>query len=488
MSIKLGHELPLDTEYLTLSHRWGGVPPVRLLKDLLVDFMQSIPFHSLPQTFRDAVDLTRELGFRYLWIDAICIIQDCQEDWRLESSLMGDVYAFGRINIAATASNDGHGGLFYQETRVSDTPCLIRLQERDENQIFILAGKHDNWRRMIETPEDAPLANRGWVLQERALSPQVVHFGRDQVYWECGTKADSEFSLLAGTIPGIPLKMLQSNGGHSDYEESKNRNWIYNNWITTVEKYSECQLTESGDKLPAISGIAQRYRELLGETPESYLAGLWKGSLPLTLLWGLDSHEKFSACHAERAPSWSWACHDGLIRPLCIVEEQKSQTRVLDSETFHNGDPFGQVTGGYLILQGPLFLLKISETEVSSSFSDFVPGPISGTSTPSTIRDKDISWDGLLPRGEISRSNCCFLLITLEDYSATGQRTKISGLVLCATKLSRGQYQRVGVVLNKPMLKKNIKHLLQLGKRTDMLDPEMYLEADTKFGFKIEIV
>jgi hypothetical protein len=232
------------------------------------------------------VELTRGLGFRYLWIDAICIIQDCQDDWRLESSLMGDVYTFGHINIAATASHDGRGGLFHQETRVSDAPCLIRLQERDENQIFILTGKHDNWRRMIETPGNAPLANRGWVLQERALSPQVVHFGRDQVYWECGTKADSEFSLLAGTMSGIPLKMLQSNGRHSDYEESKHRNWIYNNWITTVEKYSECQLTESRDKLPAISGIAQRYRELLKETPESYLAGLWKGSLPLMLLWG----------------------------------------------------------------------------------------------------------------------------------------------------------------------------------------------------------
>jgi hypothetical protein len=47
------------------------------------------PFSELPQTFRDAVSLVRQLRLRYLRIDALCIIQDDEEDWEKEASCMG---------------------------------------------------------------------------------------------------------------------------------------------------------------------------------------------------------------------------------------------------------------------------------------------------------------------------------------------------------------------------------------------------------------
>jgi hypothetical protein len=46
----------------------------------------------MPATFFDATIITRELGYRYLWIDSLCIVQDFLEDWEAESQNMGNIY------------------------------------------------------------------------------------------------------------------------------------------------------------------------------------------------------------------------------------------------------------------------------------------------------------------------------------------------------------------------------------------------------------
>ena len=61
--------------YMTLSHRWGPSNSQRLmLTQGTVDTLRErVPIKTLPQTFREAVKLTRQLGQRYIWIDCLCI-------------------------------------------------------------------------------------------------------------------------------------------------------------------------------------------------------------------------------------------------------------------------------------------------------------------------------------------------------------------------------------------------------------------------------
>ena len=59
---------------------------------------------------------TRNLGYRYLWIDSLCIVQDDQEDWDREATLMYNVYTNAECNLAAAASRDSSGGLFFKRT------------------------------------------------------------------------------------------------------------------------------------------------------------------------------------------------------------------------------------------------------------------------------------------------------------------------------------------------------------------------------------
>ncbi|PQE03115.1 heterokaryon incompatibility protein [Rutstroemia sp. NJR-2017a BVV2] len=70
-------------------------------------------------TFQNAVQITRALGLRYLWIDSLCIIQDDKDDWQFESAKMANIYLGSCVTIAATASFDSTGDSSSTDGRLS---------------------------------------------------------------------------------------------------------------------------------------------------------------------------------------------------------------------------------------------------------------------------------------------------------------------------------------------------------------------------------
>jgi hypothetical protein len=152
-------------------------------------YSQAIPLSQLTDTFEHAVRLTYLLGYQYLWIDSLCIIQDSQEDWRKESSMMGEIYANGLLNIAATASSDGSGGLFHQPANSPASPLILKSLDESGNTEHFSCYPTDLW---VNEVEEAPLGRRGWVIQERILSPRVVHFASTQIFWDCCQEKGAE--------------------------------------------------------------------------------------------------------------------------------------------------------------------------------------------------------------------------------------------------------------------------------------------------------
>lgn len=65
----------------------------------------------LRATLRDAVILARSLGVRYIWIDALCIVQDCKEERRIEAGKMMSYYGNAYIAIVPTASSAADTGM-----------------------------------------------------------------------------------------------------------------------------------------------------------------------------------------------------------------------------------------------------------------------------------------------------------------------------------------------------------------------------------------
>jgi len=93
------------------AHCWDGANAPKLANSTLDSMHQGISFEDLPLTFRDAIETTRWLGFQYLWIDALCIVQDSDEEWREESGKMGDGFSNSDLTIGALSSHDSYGGV-----------------------------------------------------------------------------------------------------------------------------------------------------------------------------------------------------------------------------------------------------------------------------------------------------------------------------------------------------------------------------------------
>jgi len=189
--------------------------PVKLEESKLHQFRRRIPWHNISPVFRDAITVSEALGIYYIWIDSLCkfvlpghyyiyipfsltfsgIIQDSSSDWKTESAKMCDVYSCCHLNIAADASHDGSQGLFRERNAALLRPIHMVVRKTDNNRAnngyrrfsemepgnYLLFDIHC-WKDEVD---DGPLGKRGWVLQERALSPRTLHFGKTQVAWEC---------------------------------------------------------------------------------------------------------------------------------------------------------------------------------------------------------------------------------------------------------------------------------------------------------------
>ena len=160
------------------------------------EFIAGIPSSELPQTFQDAISVTRRLQIRYLWIDSLCILQDSSEDWDHESAQMHHVYGNAYVTLAADDSRDSSEGLFRGRFPSLVTPTIVATAWKEAlAKKFIVIPR----RFWSESVAESPLNRRAWVLQERYLSPRIIHFGETQILWECKSRDCCE------TFPdGIP--------------------------------------------------------------------------------------------------------------------------------------------------------------------------------------------------------------------------------------------------------------------------------------------
>jgi hypothetical protein len=166
--------------YVTLSHCWGRVQPLTLTKESSEALYAGVLITELPKTFGEAVLVAKRLGIMYLWIDSLCIFQDSVEDWRIESSMMGNVYGNALCNIAATDSPDCTDGLFRPREPFMPLQTSVGATFHGQPEANVTISKRGK-ENELETL-DGPLLQRGWVVQERVMAKRVVHFGKHQVY------------------------------------------------------------------------------------------------------------------------------------------------------------------------------------------------------------------------------------------------------------------------------------------------------------------
>ncbi|CAG8959442.1 hypothetical protein HYFRA_00001340 [Hymenoscyphus fraxineus] len=329
-------ELGENPAYATLSHCWGSVEQqssiFKLLTTNIEDLCQEIPMTKLCKTFKEAIEVTKSLGYEYLWIDSLCIIQDDKTDWLKESSLMSTVYGGSIVTIAATGATDGSNGLFFQRDGKSYDRQFCRTSM---GQVWEI---RDEKYSMSTYVDDAPLATRGWVFQERFLSQRTVHFTSKQIVMECQEGINCE-----AWPSGIPGESWMRSPPRYFPKTTDMRDWR-----KVVEFYSKLNLTYPQDKLVALSGVSRQFFDRYGH---KYCAGLWWRNIELQLLWRCIESKgpRVPKYFPDRAPSWSWAVCDGQVEHFAQRNEREFLSRAVRCTCDSIGpDPFGQIRGAQL--------------------------------------------------------------------------------------------------------------------------------------------
>jgi hypothetical protein len=181
-------------QYATLSHCWGPHPSFLTLTAENHDiFQKSLPYEQLAKTFQDAITVCKSIDIMYLWIDSLCIMQSgpgSTEDWQHHVVVMPKIYRNGYINIAAEWGVSSEEGLFKPRNPfVLQSHVVVLKDEDNREESYTLYA--EELEELNSNLNSARLQTRGWVFQERMLSPRIVHFSREQLWWECSRSANT---------------------------------------------------------------------------------------------------------------------------------------------------------------------------------------------------------------------------------------------------------------------------------------------------------
>lgn len=319
-----------NIRYLALSYCWGEMTNVKTMTEnidhrMLYGFWIS----ELPAVIQDAVTITQKMDFNYLWVDALCICQDKREEWEVEVAAMAEIYGGSAFTISALSSPDVHTHVLKPRSLSIFSIGSIEVAggephvgETNLLKLFI----RENPQHPSSELKTGPLSLRGWPLQERLLAPSVLHFGRDQVLWEC-----NEYPLISetGMIEDDKVIRLRS----CDYLAL---------WQELIYDFNRRDMTVFSDRLPAVSGLATRFREI-GALSGRYVAGLWEDHLIKLLMWDSQSswNNMYDGRPAEKyddISTWSWAHIDRRSYRLYSDEQLESDLILPPKFRFENAD------------------------------------------------------------------------------------------------------------------------------------------------------
>lgn len=190
--------------------QWGQGPHFSTTTSNISAHQSDILLEDLPKTFRDAILITRRLGFRFLWIDSLCIVQDSHEDWVREAASKHLYYKRSAFTIAVDSARGDWEGFLHLK-RTNDPPLAIfpvagltdYRYPGPPTTILLSAAANTLDNILLRRPRmqiNDLLSTRGWTLQETILSPRTIHHSTAELKWECQKRMGSE-TMLDGDNP-----------------------------------------------------------------------------------------------------------------------------------------------------------------------------------------------------------------------------------------------------------------------------------------------
>ncbi|TVY80654.1 hypothetical protein LSUE1_G004910, partial [Lachnellula suecica] len=444
------------TKYLALSYCWGSTQDSTAF--LTTTFatigtrMEGIKLQTMPQTFKDIITVAKVLAVQYVWIDSLCIVQDDPKDWQIESSMMADIFSNAYVTVVAAAAASPRDSFLQRDAEYRQ--CRVPYRSGDSGLVEGYFGLRHR-RQWHQTDRMSQLdgkrwITRGWTFQEEHLAQRLLAFGVDKIFMICGQLERFEDTAMVRFRPPWERSLSHIERGKKLVEENRrkqgniHRATPFDFWLDYCKRYSQRELTYAEDKLPAISGIASRFKKQL---QCQYLAGVWRSHLMHDLFW--NTVGSASKPKEYRAPSWSWASLDARITwpnwQFCTFDDCKTYCTILDATTVMSGlDPFGAVQGGHLKISGAIIETELLWGNNIESFKSQYPFSVCHNGKRIAIADLDME------KGEskISGRKSYWSLLVAKCSEKQGKKPIARGLVLQKLVSERdglGEFARVGI-------------------------------------------
>ncbi|KAJ5625778.1 HET domain protein [Penicillium lagena] len=310
--------------YIILSHHYSGDAKIPDTAELLKGGLPvTLDVAVFPKAIADAVDVTRRLGYRYLWARELCMTAS---EFSENSSGFLSIYARAALMLTASAGPEADHGLFH-DRKILYSPALGTGKDR----FFRPRALH--W---VSNVEESPLAMFGWNVVERMLAPRIVHFTNRQLVWECASGCQFEAAKSIGNqgsgpkINGYDKTIFQRyvedalqqslaeiNQGSDDGKDKSVAR--LQTWTDSVNALSWGKFEPPSDKLLVVGKIALAMSD---NTMGDYLAGIWSKHIISGLAWG-RMFSLLTPTPEYVAPTWSWASVNG---PVAIDNVQDDIT------------------------------------------------------------------------------------------------------------------------------------------------------------------
>jgi hypothetical protein len=289
-------KLPDDAPYVALSYVWGKDQRVKLKTGNIITLTTTRCFldheNAPSRTIIDAMGITGRLGFRHLWVDALCIVQDDLDNIQANIESMQKIYSEAALTIVAAAGHNADFGI----------PGATKKCQRINHQMRVQIDGLTLSNRLESALDVSYWNSRGWTYQERVLSPRLLNFTTSQVSYQCskGCNCEEQFqTTLDDPRQFVPLDYISQ----LDFETYN----IFEVYALALSEYTRRSLTNAIDKIRAFDAILQVLKEPF---QCDFLYGLPLTMFDPALLW---IPAKRCVRDNKELPSWSWAGWTGQI-------------------------------------------------------------------------------------------------------------------------------------------------------------------------------
>lgn len=342
--------------YAALSYCWGSPndaeTQTKTTTDSLPEREAGILDMEMTQVLRDAVHVTRALSIPYLWVDALCVLQDDASDWERQCVDMSKIFGNAHVTFSAGSSHSCHEGFLLTDRRRIRMPFSSALRPGFAGSYSLkVVSSEFSFRDFYMATDElriCRLASRGWAFQESISSRRRIWFGDVNLHFLCSDSFETMGSIR-----------LDHSYDYCFRPSSVRQSELYQEWTRILASYSRFNrysFTNPSDTLPALSGLARHFSDRLGD---GYVAGHWNQDLLLSLMWEggppkMPVQRHLSGLQARNGylvPSWSRLArgYTECIRNDHYYQGHQAEFDSLDAYTdLAGGNPFGAIKNGRL--------------------------------------------------------------------------------------------------------------------------------------------